>query len=377
MEYDDTYTPAMDIILPTISRSKPSKMAVIYPLYDDIHSGLGHAQNLINSGMITKTVLQGKSLIFPIKSKYIPYSIYETIKEKLIEQLEYTFVIGERTISIRIGKLSDAPIDLAKMLLTMFSWLYVCDKYSDKQCGKKQIINIYLSNFKKQLPSNGEILGPYNVNSAYSTVCKVENDICIFREEEWFKVFIHETFHSYGFDLPKLANDQIASELAVMCSLQSTILVSESYVETWSRIINAIYNSILNSDSKKECMRILDFSLQVEGQFSVIQSSRVLAHMNITYVDLINKSISTEFRENSNVFAYYILSAAMMHNPYTFILWCKKHNTDHIFKLNNHSINSFITLMRDTMHDTSLISYYKSIQPITNMGARFSIIDAV
>ena len=57
------------------------------------------------------------------------------------------------------------------------------------------IKNLYLfTNHKKLLPSKEIILNTSHVNSAYTYACR-EDTMTIFRQEEWFKVFIHETFH--------------------------------------------------------------------------------------------------------------------------------------------------------------------------------------
>ena len=59
--------------------------------------------------------------------------------------------------------------------------------------------------FKKKLPENDyEILSPTHCNSAVTTSCIRNGEICIYRKEEFLKVLIHESFHIFGLDFSGL-----------------------------------------------------------------------------------------------------------------------------------------------------------------------------
>ena len=74
-------------------------------------------------------------------------------------------------------------------------------QYASSECVSKINIVIYLTPFKKVLPDNSiAILDVENANSAVTLACHNPGEIIIYRKEEWFKVFIHETFHSFGLD---------------------------------------------------------------------------------------------------------------------------------------------------------------------------------
>ena len=45
-----------------------------------------------------------------------------------------------------------------------------------------------------------------NVNTAFTYTCNRNNVIHIYRQEEWFKVLIHETFHNLNMDFSKIDN---------------------------------------------------------------------------------------------------------------------------------------------------------------------------
>ena len=56
-----------------------------------------------------------------------------------------------------------------------------------------------------------------HVNSGYTYTCKENNEIVIYREEEWLKVLIHESFHAYGLDFSSFPHGSISgSRIQVM-----------------------------------------------------------------------------------------------------------------------------------------------------------------
>jgi hypothetical protein len=77
---------------------------------------------------------------------------------------------------------------------------------------------LYFTNYLKILPpANGSIIDQEHANTAFTTSCKTNTEINLFREEEWFKVLVHETFHCMGLDFssedPTAANNEEASSL--------------------------------------------------------------------------------------------------------------------------------------------------------------------
>ena len=46
--------------------------------------------------------------------------------------------------------------------------------------------------------------------------------------------------------------------------------------------------------------------------------------MNLTYTDLLDKN--TKYEENTNAFAYLVITAILIQNPNKFVQWCKTHN---------------------------------------------------
>ena len=56
-------------------------------------------------------------------------------------------------------------------------------------------IEIYFTKSEKQMPNKNNVLSEEHVNSAFVFSCITNRQLCIYREEEWLKTLIHETFH--------------------------------------------------------------------------------------------------------------------------------------------------------------------------------------
>jgi hypothetical protein len=94
--------------------------------------------------------------------------------------------------------------------------------------------------------------------------------------------------------------------------------------------ISAYYISGLKTFN--EFMVAVKEGIEIERLFSVYQCVKVLGYMDLTYDEVSvptpghRKACRELYRENTNVFAYYILGAVMMANVEDFILWCTYNN---------------------------------------------------
>ena len=95
-------------------------------------------------------------------------------------------------------------------LYKIFIMLYLLTLYSSKKCSKSLTIDIYFTPFKRSLPKNAsDIIGPININGGFTYGgCMSSNKITVYREEEWFKVLIHELFHNLDLDFAEMNIDK-------------------------------------------------------------------------------------------------------------------------------------------------------------------------
>ena len=88
-----------------------------------------------------------------------------------------------------------------------------------------------MTNLRKQLPSNMlDVLDVEHVNSAVTTSCTTSGSLVIYREEEWFKVLIHELFHVMGLDFSATHSDIYTSKLREYLNVDSDFLCMKHIV---------------------------------------------------------------------------------------------------------------------------------------------------
>ena len=203
---------------------------------------------------------------------------------------------------------------------------------------------MYLAPLDKTLPEhNRKALSEENANSAYTYYCKKKNKIVVFREEEWFKVLLHETFHYLKMEYL----DDHNLKLKQLFPIASDILLGEAYCEFWARILNNVYIAHLNR------------LLYMERMFSCYQAVKVLHFMGLQYrniiyhndVDILKRK---QYREETNIFAYYVITALFMHCYDKIIVWCHQHNHS-LFAFDNRNMNLFVVLVEKCRDDPSLL----------------------
>lgn len=313
-----------------------SKLLTI--LYDDIEEANKYVENRILTGCFNGRI--SNKIVKPsiYNSNFIPDNVKAYIEKNGFQQMEYSCSIEEHDIRIRIMLFNNEELDkLNEYMKFVYIWLSICYKYSNRICADKLDIYLYLTPFKKFLPINlTDILDTENVNSAVTLRCAGNGEIVIFRNEEWMKVLIHETFHSFGLDMNQYAGNILKKKIKKLFPIDSSFEIAEAYTETWARIINAAftsYNSMKESnENKSDFILYMTFSLQIERLFALEQIKKILSFMNLDYEILYGDDDSYDYlrknlyREKTHVFSYYILCGIFMNNFYEFLVWCNKNN---------------------------------------------------
>jgi hypothetical protein len=276
-----------------------------------------------------------------------PQVIREHIDELSFSEISYSFSLLGRSCKV-IFVVEDPNIELKiktynKYVDSIIMWLYILNLYSSKQCANSLVIYFYFTSLEKKLPeSNIQILDEKHVNTAFTTTCPKDSEIVIFRREEWFKVFIHETFHNFGLDFSDMNNDNCHNYLLNIFKVKSFVNSYEAYTEFWAEIINALFCSFYSlkekdrdngsSNNEKEFLSNAEFFINFERCYSFFQLVKVLDFMGLSYEDLyLNRTESrllreTLYKEKTNVLAYYVIKTIMMNNYSPFLLWCNKNN---------------------------------------------------
>ena len=163
-----------------------------------------------------------------------------------------------------------------------------------RNCRKHSFTaQIYLCDVPKYLPAQG-VLTPDHVNTGFSYPCE---SLVVYRKQEWFKVYIHECFHYLALD------EGIAEKIRLdMFSLSFDISLRETYSEMWARLLQASFLG----------------GIQKERAFAVRNMVRVLRHCGLVYSDLWGVK-GEEYEEKTNVFAYVVLTAVLLHDYAAFV----------------------------------------------------------
>ena len=383
MEVADSYKDTLDEILSDIPKQYIKKGPYSNRLYKLISSGLSFYDKTNENNMIL-SILTGNNIIMKASEPYFPEEIQEYVKKNIHKQLHYTYYFpGEKVVEVYFGLMNEHIVNYQKyhdMMRLIISWAHICMRYAFKECSRRHKIYLYLSDFKKILPNNQIVtLGQSNVNTGVTTRCSVENETIIYRQEEWFKVYIHEMMHAFGFDISDTYRNTISRSIKTLFDIRSSMKIEEAYVETWARIINGAYASIEVAEDEKDFEKLFLFTMEVERLFSVIQAQKVLGYMNLVYDNVIrgdNRIAYSLYREKSNVFAYYVLTAILMNDPYTFMQFCGRINRKWLrFDNTMKAVKELEEYIKIGYKDPSFLENIRKSYNLKNRGLRMSLIE--
>jgi hypothetical protein len=310
-------------------------------IYDDIY----RANNYLNDmSPYSKTIKYINSISQIAKPKLFslhsfPPLIRNQIDNHSITEITYSFSLFKREIKIYFileNEKHDIKLDeFDRYVNSMILWLYILHCYAPRVCVKMLNIYIYMTSLLKQLPNKqNEILNEINVNTAFTSSCPTDAEIIIFRREEWFKVFIHESFHTFGLDFSNMNNDKVNKCILEIFDVNSKVNAYEAYTEYWAEMLNVLFCCFFELKDKKDVNTFLsnaEYLINLERKYSLFQLVKTLNYMDLNYKSLFTKTEQAylnreNYKENTNVLSYYILKTILLNNFQEFLHWCDKHN---------------------------------------------------
>ena len=257
----------------------------------------------------------------------------------------------------------------------VYMWVYILDIYSSSDCSKDLTLYVYFTPFEKLLPTNQlTVFDSEHVNSGYTSGCKKTTEIVLYRKEEWFKVFIHETFHNFGLDFSDMNIYSIDKKLRGLYNVNIEYNLYESYCETWGRIIYTMMYSYFSLDNKYRnnftyFNSVFKNNMKFEAGFSLYQAIKILDFMNLTFHMIQHKSndcitsCNHLYREKTSVFSYYIITSLIMNNYIDFLSWCDKNNNSIIkFKKTPKNIDNYIEFISSCYNNKYVKNNIKNIE---------------
>ena len=361
--------------------------AIFKDIYDEIKEGVSYV-NTIKANkantfykLTVKQITNKAQIIWPVT--FSPDAFTSEVKKHIYENsnglLTYKFNIFDRNISIIFvikDKIVDALIETYnKYVDYMLVWLYIADIHSSKKCVKQLKIFIYHTSLLKQLPkTNMQILNQNNANTGFCMSCPIDSEIVVFRKEEWFKVFIHETFHNFGLDFSSMDVSLYNKKILQIFPVNSQVNLFESYTEFWGRIINASFCSFINMKNKNDIEEFFintEFYINLEKNFAFFQMIKLLDFMGLSFNDLYKKTVvsenlrRTQYKENTNILSYYILTTILLNNYQDFLSWCDTNNTSLLnFKKTPTHINNFCAFIEKKYKTKNMLDGIKCIEKI-------------
>jgi len=379
--------------LKTIPKMKEKTAKVLQKIYDDMRSADSFLRSLKSK---TKRIYQLKTskisrvsqIPWPhtFQKSAFPTEIKKHIEERSHTLLNYTLSLLGMKIQIKIvveDTEANIPIETYNNYVDqMIMWLYIANDYARSECVKNLNIFMYFTSLPKTLPSSTiDILGENHVNTAFTYSCPVgqDSEIIIFRKEEWFKVFIHETFHNLGLDFSEMmrslhkANKDILSMFKVNIP---EVNLFEAYTEVWAEIMNAsfcAYHILSDKQDKNEFIRDIHFLITMEQHHKMFQMVKILKFMGLTYKQLYSDSKmaigmrETLYKEKSSILSYYVISSVLMNNYEDFLIWCDQNNLSLLqFKKTTGNVDKFVTFIQKHYKTKNMLDNVKKSEELVN-----------
>ena len=220
---------------------------------------------------------------------------------------KYSFRIENRDFDIYLFLANpvNADVFFQECVEKMFHWLYIL-RHSTGHCSKRLAIYLFFTDAKKELPEKaGEPIDRVHVNGAFTYSCQSDNVIYIYRREEWFKVFIHETIHSFGLDFSGM-------KLPKTCRLFSKTIeelsLFEAYCEILANLVQLAFYIYRPSMRLGTFIRKFETMVQVEQRFALAQAKKLLSHYGLRYqnISMVN------YQEKTPAFSYFVIKSILL-----------------------------------------------------------------
>lgn len=339
-------------------------------IFHDIRKGDEYVDKLVKTGCFEPSISAVREVPKTYASRYFPVEIKKYVEETTKYQLTYHCDVHGRDVKIIFALFTEGELGniekYNRSARFIYTWLYICGNYSLRRCSNKLDIFIYFTPFTKHMPdSRTTILGASHVNTAFTHICRPHGEIVLYREEEWKKVFIHETFHSFGLDFGDFDCDNVTKRISGIFPVKSEFHLTETYTETWSRILNTAFVSYFSLKTKTDVESFIinmDMGLELERLFSLQQLIRVLQFMGLRYGDLYKRCDTCQmlrqnmYREDTHVLAYYVITGIFMNDYVEFLSWCMSHNVNmYKFDTTPQNMHDFLALI-ESQHNCDFLT---------------------
>jgi len=304
---------------------------------------------------------------------------YDLIDEEVRQHIQsmdfvgnsYSFTIQSRKVSVFIICGRDYDFSFSSAIKKIYIWLYVALLFSKSACSRELSVYFYLTDLEKKVPHAHTIIDKINANTGFTFSCQSQNEINIYRKEEWFKVFIHESFHNLGLDFSHHECSSLNKRISMLFPVSMDVRIYESYCEMWAEIVNVMFLVFQTSAHKPEkLLKTLERFMDYERTFSLFQCAKILKHFGITYKQLYEQTDPAHmarklrYKEKTPVLSYYIIKSFLMYKINHFLEWCVNNNGLSV-RFNDDDINktmdNYFLLIQENYTDKKYIQCIESL----------------
>ena len=277
---------------------------------------------------------------YDIISKFLSLSCESAI----IQDLKHNFIFKVKLDNIELTFNlfnEDSNINNISLGILIIKALYTAVLYNIKKANIK--LNYYLTKMKKEFSKNTNFLGPNEINSGLTSF-STNNEITIFRKEEYEKLTLHEMVHALEIDESIIHSDNLIED-RLKCNFNifkgNKINFGECFTESVALISNVIIDSILTNNS-------LNDLIKQELKFSILQCSKILKFYNLDYENFLCNNCCFKSNKNwiekTSVTAYFFCKLGIIWDYNTFIKeFMFKKNIDVNF-LYNFILNNLLSI---------------------------------
>ena len=264
------------------------------------------------------------------------------------EELEYTRYEGNNTIinlyTIMNGKKPNMEITTRIIA------------YMRRISGKTDLkldLTVFYGNQRKTITNEQDVLSSNNINSGSTYPCRT---MTIWREEEFYKVLIHELVHYVKFDLSHddVAIKELNQVINKYIKVEGRDVVNEAYTEITAITLNTIVMSSL-------LKRSYDEFFNEELKYSLFQMSKIIEYYKGEKIEDVFKII---IKQTTSVRSYFIMK--------TFLLICYEeilefwHKSGLTFNLDEESTERYVELYKRILEKMNKDEYDISYKKIIN-----------
>lgn len=267
--------------------------------------------------------------------------VREWMHDREADCLRLHCMVEDTAVSLRLFSWDDESL-FAEAVVAVLAWLQLCHT----RPLAKLTVDIMFTPVKRHLrPGAGGGLTRDNVNGGFAIRTGDEAYICVYRLQEWFKVFIHETVHAFRLEPPftRVHDGDCARRLGY----DKPFSLRETYCELVARVNQCVFSSYRRTSNPDDYLRATEHGLALESAYSWKQASQLLDSQGV----LCSRDLGNWVEETEGI-AYFLYTTAILSIIRRTTLWLAENSRNLSgFDGNSHARAQFCALIKDGLNN--------------------------